>query len=206
MKDTCIRKQLLTEICWTWQNRMQWLAVKRKLQQWDTESVLTGYTFVHSRRRTKRNFLANTKARGHYSRRSKQISENGMYMECSAVCLSCPMWWNFLISLLYLNTGFQQIAYQFYMKILLSKKTFFVLHDLDKRPKITSYIIRGGIAFLFRMSSEFYAREVKIVIERVIRIEICFNTNKLFNIACILPSTNLPYEEYKRVMQDVVDL
>lgn len=185
---------------------MQWLAVKRKLQQWDTESVLTGYTFVHSRRRTKRNFLANTKARGHYSRRSKQISENGMYMECSAVCLSCSMWWNFLTSLLYLNTGFQQIAYQFYMKILLSKKTFFVLHDLDKRPKITSYIIRGGIAFLFQLSNEFYAREVKIVNERVIGIEICFNTNKLFNIRCILPLTNLPYEEYKRVMQDVVDL
>lgn len=75
------------------------------------------------------------------------------------------------------------------------------------KPGITkNNITRGGIAFLFRKSSEISAREVKLVNERVIGIEIGYETNKLFIIGCLLPSTNLPLEEYKQVMQDVFDL
>lgn len=40
----------------------------------------------------------------------------------------------------------------------------------------------------------------------MIGIEIGYETNKLFIIGCLLPSTNLPLEEYKQVMQDVFDL
>lgn len=74
------------------------------------------------------------------------------------------------------------------------------------KPEITkNNITRDGIAFLFRKSSEISAREVKIVNERVIGIEIVYETNKLFIIGCLLPSTNLPLEKCKQVMQDVFD-
>lgn len=75
------------------------------------------------------------------------------------------------------------------------------------KPGITkNNITRGGIAFLIRKSSKISAREVKIENERVIGIELGYETNKLFIIGCLHPSTNLPLEECKQVMQDVFDL
>lgn len=50
----------------------------------------------------------------------------------------------------------------------------------------------------FHGISEIYAREVKIVNERVIGIEIGNERHKLFIIRCLLPSTNLPKNTNRR--------
>lgn len=61
--------------------------------------------------------------------------------------------------------------------------------DIRKRCKDRDVNVTGIFP-----QADHSAREVKIVNKRFKGIEKVFNTNKLFNIRCILPSTNLYYE------------
>lgn len=62
---------------------------------------------------------------------------------------------------------------------------------------IKNNIICGGIVFFFWKFSEIFVREVKIVNERVIGIEIGYEINKFFIIGCFFFFINFLFEEYK---------
>ncbi|XP_048744007.2 uncharacterized protein LOC125657478 [Ostrea edulis] len=70
----------------------------------------------------------------------------------------------------------------------------------------TNNITRGGVAFIVRKSTEYSVREIKTTNNRILTIEIVFGSDKLFIIGSLLPSTNLPINEYKSVLCDVFDL
>lgn len=67
-------------------------------------------------------------------------------------------------------------------------------------------ITRGGIAFLIRKSTEFNIQGVRSYSERIMSIKLAYGANELFIIGCLLPSTNVHFEEYKNVLSEVFDL
>ena len=67
-------------------------------------------------------------------------------------------------------------------------------------------VTRGGIAFIFKKSRAYSVREIKTTNVRIMSIEILFDSNKLFIVGSLLPSTNVPFYEYKCVLCEVFDL
>ena len=70
----------------------------------------------------------------------------------------------------------------------------------------TNNITRGGVAFIVKKSTAYSVREIETTNSRILAIEILVGSNKLFIIGSLLPSTNLPFYEYKNVLCDIFDL
>ena len=70
----------------------------------------------------------------------------------------------------------------------------------------TNNITRGGVAFILKNSEQYSIKQTKSNHQRILALEITFGSHNLFIIGCLLPSTNLPFSEYKSVLCDVFDL